>query len=31
MNASDWRKTAILVTQHKQAAATTETEHLNSM
>ena len=31
MNPSDWRKTAALVSQHKQAAATAETEQLNSM
>ena len=31
MNPSDWRKAATLVSQHKQAAATAETDQLNSM
>ena len=31
MNPSDWRKAAALVSQHKQAAATAETDQLNSM
>ena len=31
MNSSDWRKAATLVSQHKQAAATAETDQLNSM
>ena len=31
MNPSDWRKAAALVNQHKQVAATAETDQLNSM
>ena len=31
MNPSDWIKAATLVTQHKQEAATTETDQLSSM
>ena len=31
MNPSDWIKAAALVTQHKQEAATTETDQLSSM
>ena len=31
MNPSDWRKTATLVTQHKQEAAMAETDQLSSM
>ena len=31
MNPSDWRNTATLVSQHKQAATTAETDHLKSM
>ena len=31
MNPSDWRKAAALVSQHKQAAKTAETDQLNSM
>ena len=31
MNPLDWRKAAALVSQHKQAAATAETDQLNSM
>ena len=31
MNLSDWIKAAALVTQHKQEAATTETDQLSSM
>ena len=31
MNPSDWRKTAALVTQHKQEAAIAETDQLGSM
>ena len=31
MNPSDWRKAAVLISQHKQAAATAETDQLNSM
>ena len=31
MNPSDWVKAATLVTQHKQEAATTETDQLSSM
>ena len=31
MNPSDWRKAAALVSQHKQAAATAETDQLSSM
>ena len=31
MNPSDWRKAATLVNQHKKAAATAETDQLNSM
>ena len=31
MNASDWRKTATLVTQHKQEAAMAEMDQLSSM
>ena len=31
MNPSDWRKAATLVSQHKQAATTAETDQLNSM
>ena len=31
MNPSDWRKAAALVSQHKQAATTAETDQLNSM
>ena len=31
MNLSDWIKAATLVTQHKQEAATTETDQLSSM
>ena len=31
MNPSDWIKAAALVTQHKQEAATTETDQLGSM
>ena len=31
MNPSDWIKTTALVTQHKQEAATTETDQLSSM
>ena len=31
MNPSDWRIAAALVSQHKQAAATAETDQLNSM
>ena len=31
MNASHWRKVATLVSQHKQAATTAETDQLNSM
>ena len=31
MNPSDWRKTASLVSQHKQVAATAETDQLSSM
>ena len=31
MNPSDWRKAAALVSQHKPAAATAETDQLNSI
>ena len=31
MNPSDWRKTATLVTQHKQEAAMADTDQLSSM
>ena len=31
MNPSDWRKTATLVTQHKQEATMAETDQLSSM
>ena len=31
MNLSDWIKAAAFVTQHKQEAATTETDQLSSM
>ena len=31
MNPSDWRKVAALVSQHKQVAATAETDQLSSM
>ena len=31
MNPSDWIKATALVTQHKQEAATTETDQLSSM
>ena len=31
MNPSDWKKAATLVTQHKQEAATTDTDQLSSM
>ena len=31
MNPSDWRKAAALISQHKQAAATAETDQLNSI
>ena len=31
MNPSDWIKAATLVTQHKEEAATTETDQLSSM
>ena len=31
MNPSNWRKAATLVSQHKQAATTAETDQLNSM
>ena len=31
MHPSDWRKAATLVSQHKQAATTAETDQLNSM
>ena len=31
MNPSDWRKAAILISQHKQVAATAETDQLSSM
>ena len=31
MNPSDWRKAEALVSQHKQAAATAETDQLDSM
>ena len=31
MNPLDWRKTATLVTQHKQEAAMAETDQLSSM
>ena len=31
MNPSDWIKAAALITQQKQEAATTDTDHLSSM
>ena len=31
MNPSDWRKAAALVSQHKQAATTAETDQLSSI
>ena len=31
MNLSHWRKVAALVSQHKQATTTAETDQLNSM